>query len=73
MAKKRFKTTSAKSKAAPDAETLFQDLRQRDASLQHLYAHQADLIRAYHDKHEVTADVALELTQPIAYPSRQYD
>jgi DEAD/DEAH box helicase/Helicase C-terminal domain len=59
--KRTFKTGGAKPKPASDPEALFQDLKARDASIQHLWAHQADLLREYQEKHQDTADVALEL------------
>src|SRR5258705_8331514 len=62
MEKKRtFKTSASKRKGAADAEALFQDLKSRDKSIQHLWAHQADLIGEYHKEHEDASDVALEL------------
>ena len=61
MVRRTFKTGASKPIAAPDAEALFQDLKPRSASIQHLWAHQADLIRLYHSKHEESPHVALEL------------
>jgi hypothetical protein len=43
-----------------DAEAVFRDLRNRDPAIQHLWSHQADIIRAYH-QHSDTPDIALEL------------
>ena len=61
MAKRKFKTVTPQPVAAPDAEALFQELKPRDDSIQHLWAHQADLIRSYHSTHKDSPHVALEL------------
>lgn len=56
----KFKTSAAPSTSYPDAEALFRDLKNRDARIQHLWSHQADIIRSYHDNAN-TVDIALEL------------
>ncbi|MYN66257.1 MAG: DEAD/DEAH box helicase [Acidobacteria bacterium] len=61
MPRRTFKTGASKPIAAPDAEALFHDLKRRSSSIQHLWAHQADLIRLYHSDHQESAHVALEL------------
>lgn len=43
-----------------DAEALFRDLKNRDPRIQHLWSHQADIIRTYH-KNIKQRDIALEL------------
>jgi len=44
-----------------DPESLFADLHPTDENVKHLWAHQADVLRAYSKNHEKTSDVALEL------------
>ena len=44
-----------------DPENLFRSLSQRSAHIQHLWAHQADVLRNWHSKHIDTPDLALEL------------
>jgi hypothetical protein len=56
----KFKLSTSASSTAQDAETLFRDLKNRDPQIQHLWAHQADIIRSYH-KAQDKSDVALEL------------
>ena len=45
----------------PDPETLFRNLGRRSPHVQHLWAHQADVLRSWHAKHTDTSDLALEL------------
>jgi len=42
-------------------EALFRDLPRPAGPVQHLWSHQADLLRSYVQEHSVSADVALEL------------
>lgn len=62
MAKRSpFKTDFGGASHATDPEALFRDLRGRAPEIKHLWSHQADLLRAYHQKHQHTKDVAIEL------------
>lgn len=62
MAKKRiFKTDFAKTAGPADPETLFHNLRGRAPDIKHLWSHQADLLRAYHQECLEAGDVAVEL------------
>ena len=63
MTKKRiFKTEFAKPTGPVDPETLFHQLRGRAQNIKHLWSHQADLLRAYHQNEYLNArDVAMEL------------
>lgn len=56
----KFKLSGTTPSVATDAETLFRDLNNRDPKIQHLWAHQADIIRSYH-KQQDKVDIALEL------------
>lgn len=59
-----FRLSNSDATDIPDAETLFRDLKNRDPSIQHLWSHQADIIRAYHkedNKKDRGKDIALEL------------
>jgi len=55
-----FKLSSTSSTTYPDAEALFRDLKNRDPKIQHLWSHQADILREYHKSLGET-DIALEL------------
>ena len=44
-----------------DPESLFRSLNQRAPHVQHLWAHQADVLRSWHSGHVDTANLALEL------------
>ncbi len=62
MTKKGIFRTGAAEKPRPaDPESLFRDLRGRLPDVRHLWSHQADLLRAYAEKHLTSPDVALEL------------
>ena len=62
MAKKRiFKTDFAKTSDPADPEELFHNLRGRAPEIKHLWSHQADLLRAYHQQCINERDVAIEL------------
>ncbi len=56
-----FKIIEKKKVKPKDPESLFQDLKDRDPEIKHLWAHQADLLREYRQKHTETKDVGLEL------------
>ena len=56
----KFKLSSSTSNSYADAEALFRDLKNRDPQIQHLWSHQADIIREYH-KNLDKSDIALEL------------
>ena len=62
MAKKSiFKTDFAKTTGPTDPETLFHNLRGRVPEIKHLWSHQADILRAYHQQCSNAKDVAIEL------------
>lgn len=63
MAKKKkvFKTDFGGTPRAADPEALFRDLRGRAPEIRHLWSHQADLLRAYHQQFREARDVAVEL------------
>ena len=62
MIKKRiFKTDLVKTSGPADPETLFHNLRGRAQDIKHLWSHQADLLRAYHQQCLDARDVAIEL------------
>ena len=56
-----FKKIEKKKVKPKDPESLFQDLKDRDPEIRHLWAHQADLLREYTQNHCETKDVGLEL------------
>lgn len=56
----KFKLSSTDTCKISDAEALFRDLKNRDPKIQHLWSHQADIIRDYHT-HIDHRDIALEL------------
>ena len=60
MARKSiFKTDFAETLGPTDPESLFHTLRERGREIKHLWAQQADLLRAYHQKHLDASDVAM--------------
>lgn len=62
MKKNIFKTDFTKQIGPINPEKMFHDLRGRAENIKHLWAHQADLLRAYHQKEYLNArDVAVEL------------
>ena len=62
MAKKSiFKTDFVRTTEPVDPETLFSNLRGRAPEIKHLWSHQADLLRAYHQECHNVLDVAMEL------------
>ncbi len=56
-----FKKIAAKSIKPSDPESLFRDLKDRSPDIQHLWSHQADILREYTQKHINSSDIALEL------------
>ncbi len=56
-----FKTEFGGSTHALDPEALFRDLRGRAPDIKHLWSHQADILRAYHQQFAKLRDVAIEL------------
>ena len=44
-----------------DPESVFRNLSRRSPQVQHLWAHQADILRRWHSEHTETSDLALEL------------
>jgi len=62
MAKKHvFKTNFGGTAHTTDPEALFRDLRGRSPDIKHLWSHQADLLRAYHEQFRTAQNVAIEL------------
>lgn len=62
MAKRRiFKTDFARTTKPVDPETLFHNLRGRASHIRHLWSHQADILRKYHQECLDARDVAVEL------------
>ena len=62
IAKKNiFETDFAKTTGPADPETLFHNLRERAPDIKHLWSHQADLLRAYHQECLGAHDIAVEL------------
>ena len=56
-----FRIPTSSSEGPSDPEALFRDLRNRDPRIQHLWSHQADMLRSYTGIHQSAADIALEL------------
>lgn len=57
----KFRTRSTSAPVADSPERLFDDLSHGRGSADALWAHQADVLRTYHQQHLTTPDVALEL------------
>lgn len=57
----KFRTRSVSAPIADSPERLFDDLSRGRGSADALWAHQADVLRTYHQQHLTTPDVALEL------------
>lgn len=57
----QFRTRSATAPVAESPERLFDDLSRGRGSADALWAHQADVLRTYHQQHLTAPDVALEL------------
>lgn len=60
MKKRVFKTDFGGTSRTTDPESLFHDLR-RSPEIKHLWSHQADLLRAYHQQFQNAGNVAIEL------------
>ncbi|MCL4512653.1 MAG: DEAD/DEAH box helicase family protein, partial [Candidatus Eremiobacteraeota bacterium] len=58
--KVKFKTSSAQTIKPSNHEGLFRDLKVKDPQVQHLWSHQADILRAYQKNHSQSPDVAIE-------------
>ncbi len=56
-----FKLPSDQGPIPESPEALFRDLRGRSREVRHLWSHQADLLRSYHQEHLDDTDLALEL------------
>ncbi len=56
-----FRIPDKRGSKPSDPESLFRNLSQRSPQVQHLWAHQADLLRIWHSNHVDTSDLALEL------------
>ncbi len=56
-----FKTIFGGTPRATDPEGLFRDLRGRSPDIKHLWSHQADILRDYHQNFQTAKDVAIEL------------
>ena len=56
-----FRIPARRGSKPSDPESLFRSLSGRSTQIQHLWAHQADVLRSWHSKHLDTSDLALEL------------
>ena len=56
-----FHIPERKGSKPSDPETLFRNLSRRSPRIQHLWAHQADVLRSWHSDHLDAPDLALEL------------
>ena len=56
-----FKKVKSDSKTEYTPESLFMDMRGRNPEIQHLWAHQADILRQYQEEFLESTDVSLEL------------
>lgn len=56
-----FRIPERRGSIPADPETLFRSLGGRSPHIQHLWAHQADVLRGWHSNHLDTPDLALEL------------
>ncbi len=57
----RFPLPDRRRSKPSDPESLFRTLNQRSPHIQHLWAHQADVLRSWHSQHINSSDIALEL------------
>jgi len=57
----QFKKRVSKLSSPESPEELFLDLRKRDHSIEHLWSHQADILRDYNSNHINSENVAVEL------------
>jgi hypothetical protein len=70
MAKKNIcKTAFGETSHATASEALFRDLCGRAPEIRHLWSHQADLLRAYHQHYLKARDMAIELPAGGVRPS----
>ena len=56
-----FRIPERRASKPSDPESLFRSLSQRSPYVQHLWAHQADVLRSWHAHHVDSTDLALEL------------
>ena len=56
-----FRIPARRGSKPSDPESLFRSLSGRSTKIQHLWAHQADVLRSWHSNHLDTRDLALEL------------
>lgn len=56
-----FKTDFGGTAIGDDPEVLFRDLRNRAPEVKHLWSHQADLLRDYHQRFTNASDVAIQI------------
>ena len=56
-----FRIPERRGSKPSDPENLFRSLSQRSSHIQHLWSHQADVLRSWHSSHIDTPDLALEL------------
>ncbi len=56
-----FRIPSRRGGKPADPESLFRGLSRRSPHIQHLWSHQADVLRGWHSSHVDTRDLALEL------------
>ena len=56
-----FRIPERRGSTPSDPENLFRSLSQRSPHIQHLWSHQADVLRSWHSSHIDTPDLALEL------------
>jgi len=61
MNKIGFKKVESSSKKDYTPESIFRDLRDRDPQIRHLWSHQADILRQYHENFTKQSDISLEL------------
>ena len=57
----RFRIPERRRNRPVDPESLFRSLSRRSPQIQHLWSHQADVLRDWHSSHVETPDIALEL------------
>ena len=57
----RFPLPDRRRSKPSDPESLFRTLNQRSPHIQHLWAHQADVLRSWHSQHINSSDIAMEL------------
>lgn len=57
----RYPIPDRRRSAPSDPESLFRTLNQRSPHIQHLWAHQADVLRSWYSQHINSPDIAMEL------------